>query len=108
MVGCIIVSFKTVYFISFFPTIPIIYKYIKYYYELKEIGDKEGNEHLRREDCQASTVLGILVYVSSLIFTKASMPTKRPCNSRYFITHTAQGCRKFYVVTQLISSITTI
>lgn len=50
MVGCIIVSFTTVYFISFFPTIPIIHKYIKYYYELKEIGDKEGNEHLRRED----------------------------------------------------------
>lgn len=48
MVGGVTVSFTTVHLIRLFPTILILRKHIKYYYELKEIGDKEGNERWRR------------------------------------------------------------
>ena len=50
MIGGVIVSFTTVYLSSLFLTILILHKHIKYYYELKEIDDKEGNERLRRDD----------------------------------------------------------
>ena len=50
MAGCVIASFTTIFLISFFPTILIIIKDIKYYYELKGIGGKEGDHHLGRDD----------------------------------------------------------